>query len=76
MALNTAGCDMMAGMSSIMSQPAVFKAIQLSTLQFCNDEDLQGRNVLHIDSIATCLLETDHLFTLFLLSKCSEYIYQ
>ena len=31
---------------------------------FVTDKDLRGRNVLHIDSIATCLLETDHLFTL------------
>ena len=31
---------------------------------FVTDEDLRGPNVLHIDSIATCSLETDHLFTL------------
>ena len=31
---------------------------------FVTDEDLRGRNVLHIDSIATCSLKTDHLFTL------------
>ena len=29
---------------------------------FVTDEDLRGQNVLHIDSIATCSLETDHLF--------------
>ena len=56
--LSVAECEV-----AIMSQPAVFKAIQLSTLQFVTNEDLRGRNVLHIDSIATCLLDTDHLFT-------------
>ena len=30
---------------------------------FATDEDLQGRNVLHIDPIATCSLETVHFFT-------------
>ena len=29
---------------------------------FVTDEDLRGRNVLHIDSIATCSLKTDLLF--------------
>ena len=31
---------------------------------FVTDEDLWGRNVLHIDPIATCSLGTYHLFTL------------
>ena len=29
---------------------------------FVTDEDLWGRNFLQIDSIATFLLETDHLY--------------
>ena len=39
---------------------------------FVTDEEFRGRNILHIDPIATCSLETDHLFTL----HCSMSLYQ
>ena len=38
--------------------------VSYKTDSFVTDEDLRGRNVLLIDSIATCSLEADHLFTL------------
>ena len=42
-----------------VSTPKVF--VSYKTV-FVTDEDLWGRNVLHIDSIAMCSPETDHLF--------------
>ena len=42
-----------------ISTPKVF--VSYKTV-FVTDEDLRGRNVLHIDSTAMCSLETDHFF--------------
>ena len=38
--------------------------VAIESTSFVTEEDLWGRNILHIDSIATCSLETDYLFTL------------
>ena len=56
----TPGESICPGMEKIQGSHSVLVKRLLDS--FVTDEDLWGRNVLHIDSIATCSLETDRLF--------------
>ena len=55
--------DLVEAHATVQSKEVIsFERTHSNRVSFVTDKDLWGRNVLHIDSIATCSLETDHLF--------------